>query len=687
VSPFRLKKHLSTDKKHLSTEIRRRIALSFLNLALPLFLIISIPACIVSVFPVFYLDRFAISFGAFILVVLGFIAKKRYSPFKVIRFLLPAVSLLLISAVFFNGGVRAPAYVGMLMVMSYVSWQYPKRITLIALTLYILLGGITVVLNHYNLMPSAAPPSYTYYWITYSLYFIVVTFMITYGNDMLHDALKESEKQQQLLSSVFSSLDGGLFIFSSDFQLLQCNFEAGELDKQCLEKYQTPILDLKMYRESEQSQKTLLEHLTSGGENINNETFKVSAAKPEWFTISVSPLLPRGRKTGMVMHIRNISEQIIREKNLQQAQKMDAIGQLSSGVAHDFNNMLGCIVGATEVLKDMVPDEAEEMLKIICDSSDKAAELTQKLLLFSRKGNNESSVCDLKETVSSAAFLLERTLDKKVKIQCEFKDNAVVKGNSGEIQNALINMGINASHAMPHGGTLTFRCSQTFLDEAYCNTSHFDIHSGNFMEIEVEDTGEGIAVENLSHIFEPFFTTKETGKGTGLGLAAVYGMIHKNSGAVSVYSEEKRGTTFHIFLPFAHEKKASEIKTKGPIEGGTEKILVIDDEKHIRLTAREMLRTLGYTIECAENGIEGLKLLQKESFDLVILDMVMPKMNGKETFAEIQRKYSRVKVILASGFSRDGDVQEMQKQGLKAFIRKPYRKAKLAQLIRKVLDE
>jgi PAS domain S-box-containing protein len=394
--------------------------------------------------------------------------------------------------------------------------------------------------------------------------------------------------------------------------------------------------------------------------------------------------------TGIVVVIRDISEESKLYKQLQQSRKLEAIGQLAGGIAHDFNNMLSGIMGSAELIANFYPDDPKilKYSKIITDAASRAGSLTSKLLAFARKSSIVSLKVDLHILVKDAISLLKRSVDKKIIIKTELNaPNSIVKGDSSQLENIFLNLGINSSHAMLDGGELVFSSRIVEFDEKYCLLSPFDLNPGKYIEIEVRDTGTGIDPENMEKIFDPYFTTKENGRGTGLGLAAVYGIVQQHKGSVSVYSEKGVGTVFHINLPLSQGSSSIDRNHKTQYFFGHGKILVIDDEDIIRNVAKSLLESLGYEVITAENGKKGLEVFkqEKENIDLVILDMIMPVMNGRECFEEIKKISSDVKIVLSSGFSRDEDVNELKKHGLSGFIRKPFHSAELSRLVKDIL--
>ncbi len=405
--------------------------------------------------------------------------------------------------------------------------------------------------------------------------------------------------------------------------------------------------------------------------------------------ITIYPLVTNG-VDGAVIRIDDITEYIEMEQQLAHSRKMDAIGQLAGGIAHDFNNMLGGIVGSADMLKRRTSNEKDrQMTDVILKAALRASDLTSKLLAFGRKGKAVSSPVDMIKVIDDTVELLERSMDKKIEINVSLNArNSQVIGDDSLLQNALLNIGINSGHAMPDGGKLNFHTCNVKLDSIYCNNSRFNIIPGNYLEIEIRDTGCGISPENIDRIFEPFFTTRSQGEGTGLGLAAVYGTIQEHHGAITVYSEVDEGTVFHIYLPLAEaENQDYNLHSDKPV-AGTGVILVVDDEELIGITAKAMLEELNYDVILASDGLEAIEIYEKHSKDIsaVILDMIMPKMNGRETFFKLKKIDPEVKVIITSGFSENKNVGDMIENGVRGFIRKPYLQAELSKLLANVLS-
>jgi two-component system cell cycle sensor histidine kinase/response regulator CckA len=381
-----------------------------------------------------------------------------------------------------------------------------------------------------------------------------------------------------------------------------------------------------------------------------------------------------------------------KEEQLRHAQKMDAIGQLAGGIAHDFNNMLGGILGAAELMQ-LEPGNRElvaEYTRLIIDTTTHASDLTEKLLAFSRKGKVLSSPINCHKIIEDTIEILKRSIDRRIVLQKNLSATSFsIAGDPGQIQNLILNLGINARDAMPGGGHLTIATSNITLNKEECSKIGFSITSGDYISIAVSDTGVGIDDSVIDKIFEPFFTTKNIGTGTGLGLAAAYGIVTEHKGAITVSSSKRAGSVFTILLPLS-ETAAQVCDDNGPDSpSGKGTILLADDESFVRNTAVHILEDLGYSVIVAENGKEALELYKEYSqdVDLVLLDMIMPELNGEECFNLIRQINPAMPVILSSGFAHESDVSRMMDSGLSGFLLKPYRRFEIAQIVYKVLND
>ncbi len=400
-------------------------------------------------------------------------------------------------------------------------------------------------------------------------------------------------------------------------------------------------------------------------------------------------LLEIAGKQAILCAVMEITEQKRLQNQLVQSQKMDVVGQLAGGVAHDFNNMLAGIMSAAELLKLRLLNDSKngKMVDAIIAAATRSADLTRKLLTFSRKGTPVSGPVHIHDTITAVMSLLERTIDKQILLSARLDDGSpVVMGDQTQLQNALLNLGVNARDAMPQGGILTYETAGKVLDEAACRSLGVSLLPGRYLEITVSDTGVGMTKEVMSHIFEPFFTTKAVGKGTGLGLAAVYGTVRSHNGEVCVWSEPGGGSVFKIYLPLVEGAVVPPV-CNGEATLGKGGVLLVDDEEILRDVGRDLLESLGYTVFLAENGADALKLFAAHGTDisLVMLDMIMPKMGGKETFLRLREQAPGVKVLFCSGFHREGTADELVELGARGFIQKPYNRSELSRAVAKAL--
>jgi len=390
----------------------------------------------------------------------------------------------------------------------------------------------------------------------------------------------------------------------------------------------------------------------------------------------------------VVATVRNVTETKRLREQLFQSQKLEAIGQLAGGVAHDFNNLLTAILGYAQLLK-MKPgsDRVCEIASTIEDAGERASELTRQLLGFARRGKFLTTPVDLHMLVAEVIRLLSRTLNKNIRIVEQLQsDRAWILGDAGQLQQTVLNLAVNARDAMPTGGVLTLRSYTIELAEHFCER-HWGIRPGPYVILEVCDTGCGIPTDIQDRIFEPFFTTKEQGKGTGMGLAMVYGIVRNHGGFIQVESELGRGSTFRVFLPkLAHPVSVPASSETGHPLHGSGCILLVDDEEVVLSAARAMLTMLGYEVIAAGSGREALKQFQKSGpiIDLVLLDVVMPEMGGHECLSELLKLDPAVRVILCSGYGPDRKDEQLSVCG---FLQKPYRLQDLSLSVARALNQ
>ena len=393
---------------------------------------------------------------------------------------------------------------------------------------------------------------------------------------------------------------------------------------------------------------------------------------------------------------RRESEQALKdaEHRQQQSQKLEAIGTLTGGVAHDFNNLLTAILGYTQLTMRKLDRDAPiyENLVNVEKAGNRAAELTKKLLTFSRQQKLESRVIDLNEAIGEMLKLLERVIGEHIRVT--FKpttDLDAISADPSQIEQVIMNLSLNARDAMPKGGRLVIETRNVVLDEYYCRQYPACV-AGDYVQILVSDTGTGMDHEVLDRIFEPFFTTKDVNKGTGLGLSMVYGIVKQHKGHINVYSEPGRGTTFKVYFPIVSNGGIKETRIIQPsLMGGSETVLVADDEEALRNLSRDVLEALGYAVITAENGEHALQLYAQhsESIDLLLLDVVMPVIGGLEAYQKIRSEGSRVPVVFMTGYS--AEVFDNSKAGVLELdalpiIQKPYTLDALGRIVRDTLD-
>lgn len=380
------------------------------------------------------------------------------------------------------------------------------------------------------------------------------------------------------------------------------------------------------------------------------------------------------------------------EAQLLHAQKMEAVGTLAGGVAHDFNNLLQAILGYTQILLlNKRQDDLEfSRLKGIEKAAHRASELTQQLLTFSRKVESELRPVDLNSEVRQVQKILERTIPRMIAIEVHLQEELwTVSADPAQMGQIMMNLAVNARDAMPDGGKLVFETENVILDREYCST-HLGAKEGRYVLLSISDTGQGMDKETMEHIFEPFYTTKGVGKGTGLGLAMVYGIVKNHGGYIMCYSEPGQGTSFKIYLPAIEAEsrlEPTEIVEK-KLRGGDETILLVDDEESLRDMGREMLEKFGYQVITVSDGESAIQAYRQKGaeIDLVILDLVMPGMGGANCLKELLSVDPGLKVLIASGYALNGRAREALEAGAKGFIRKPYELAQLIGVVREVLE-
>jgi PAS domain S-box-containing protein len=443
----------------------------------------------------------------------------------------------------------------------------------------------------------------------------------------------------------------------------------------------------------------IYEHMKATAEPVNVTDYVAIQKNGRHLALELSASLLKnseGEHIGFRGVLRDVSERKRAEEEkrkletqLQQAQKMESIGTLAGGIAHDFNNILMGIQGNASLMLLKIENSHPnfEKAKNIERYVQNGTELTKQLLGFARRGKYHVIATDLNEVIEKSSGLFGRT-KKEIQIHTRFVDDIwTVEVDRGQIDQALLNLYVNAWQAMPEGGELYLQTENVVLDSTYVKP--YKVEPGNYVKISVADTGVGIDREYQKRIFEPFFTTKEMGRGTGLGLASVYGIIKNHGGYINVYSEKNQGTTFTVYLPASEAVVLEEKEPIASVRRGTGTILLIDDEEMIISVGQELLTELGYKVLIARSGLEAIEIYRQkyQDIDLVIMDMIMPGMSGGEAYDRLKEINSGAKVLLSSGYSINGQATKILKRGCDGFIQKPFNMKQLSEKIHHIIGK
>ena len=401
--------------------------------------------------------------------------------------------------------------------------------------------------------------------------------------------------------------------------------------------------------------------------------------------------ISREKIIGYLSMLRDITEARKLEEQLRQAQKMESIGTLAGGIAHDFNNILTIIQGYSEmVLLDKTSDHPDYSdLYAVNAAAQRGAELVKQLLTFSRKVETNMRPVNLNQEIQTAVKLLSRTIPKMIDMKLVLsEDLSRIQADPGQLEQIVVNLAVNAKHAMPEGGILTFETANITLGKEYCRTQP-EASPGEYVYLRIEDTGCGMRKEMLGRIFEPFFSTKKQGEGTGLGLAMVYGIVKNHGGHITCNSEPGMGTIFTIYLPAIKDETVEReitIEWKPPV--GKETILLVDDEEMIRDLGSKILERAGYKVITAQNGEQAVATYRnrRDEIDLVMLDLIMPGMGGRQALDELKRLDPQVCVVIASGYAPEGIAKTSTETGADAFVSKPFNRNEVLRKVREALD-
>ncbi|MBN1380123.1 MAG: PAS domain S-box protein [Deltaproteobacteria bacterium] len=504
-------------------------------------------------------------------------------------------------------------------------------------------------------------------------------------------ALLESEQRYRV---IFDTVGNANMIIDKDDHISMINTAFEKLSGYTKDECEGVKVWLDFFPEEDRQKMLQYRALSMIESDSAPEDFEVSFTDKEgssrWVFVTMTKI--PGREN-IIISLVDLTDIKRLEAQLLQSQKMEAVGKLAGGVAHDFNNILTAIIGYASLLKMTAEKDMELMSYVdpIISAAEKASHLTQGLLAFSRKQIIEPKHVDVNEVIKKVEHLLKRLMGEDIELKTQYQDKPVtVFADSGQLEQILINLATNARDAMPEGGYLSIKVETMTVSEAVKNEGQAYVKKpGKYALICVSDTGGGISKAMMDHVFEPFFTTKEVGKGTGLGLAIVYGVVKQHNGYINVYSEEGDGTTFKIYLPLIKSMAEEEQPTDQPKpRGGHETILVAEDDDVGRELTRIVLERFGYTVITAYDGDDALKKFagNKDNIDMVLLDVIMPKQNGKAVHDAIKGINSDIKSLFVSGYTAD----IIHKKGIFEsninFVSKPIVPQELARKVREVLD-
>ncbi len=504
------------------------------------------------------------------------------------------------------------------------------------------------------------------------------------------EAIRDAEEKYR---SLIENSDDAVYLLVDDkFEVINKRFS--ELFGLKIEEIQSPDFDFRNLVAPE-SMEIIEEReriITQGESPPSQYEFTVVSKKGKRIEVQASvTYVPYKGKTATQGIIRDLTERKRLEDQLRQAQKQEAIGALAGGIAHDFNNLLAGIMGSVELAMKKLGQghTINELLERAAISAERASELTSQLLAFGSQRMEKPLPLNINECIDEAFQLLRRTISPLVEMKSDKNPSVrTVKGDAGQLSQVLINLILNARDAMPEGGVVLVKSDNVTIDQDY-SANHPETEAGEYICLSVCDNGVGIPSDVLPHIFDPFFTTKDIGEGTGLGLAMVYGIVKGHEGWIDVESAMGRGTTFKLYFPTVEEKPAHPVELKASdMVGDSETILLVDDEAVVREMGKSILESFGYKVLLANDGFEAMQVYEKmmDKIELVILDLLMPKRSGKEILKELLITNPNLKIIISSGYSQIGVIQNLLEIGARGFIPKPYHINEMLSLIRKVLE-
>jgi PAS domain S-box-containing protein len=509
------------------------------------------------------------------------------------------------------------------------------------------------------------------------------------------EALRKSEEQYRRIVETTAE---GICVVDQDRTITYVNKRCSEMLGYNLDEMKGASLLSFMFQEDLPDALLKRDRRGPGVSDQFERRFRRKDGSTLWVLASVTSVMDdEGRLLGSFAMYTDITsrkqaeeEKALLESQLRQSQKMEAIGTLAGGVAHDFNNILMAIIGFASMVQmdlDKTDPKSAHMDQILV-AAERAANLTQSLLAFSRKQKIDLKALRINDIVEQTTKLLKRLLTEDITLRVQLDDrNPIIQADITQIDQILINLATNARDAMPSGGSLRIETGVVNLDDEFMKLHDYG-EPGAYALLAVSDAGTGMDDATREHIFEPFFTTKEVGKGTGLGLSTIYGIVKQHGGYIAVDSALNRGTTFRIYFPIIHSEKKEVFPGLNEAPRGSETILVAEDDRAVRMMITDILRRYGYSTIEAVDGQEALRefINSREAIDLIIFDVVMPKMNGKEVYEEIRRTNPNIRVLFTSGYTRDVVVDRGVEDTMVDFIKKPLLPQQLLRKVREVLD-
>lgn len=506
---------------------------------------------------------------------------------------------------------------------------------------------------------------------------------------------KRAEEQIRFLGSITQQVSDGIIVIDKEFRITYINNATEKIYGYSFEELKGEHPDIIVGETNIQDLQNEIFSTVSRGDDWAGEF--VNKRKDGSAFVHETRVSPLRDENGDIIFCiavvhditarRRAEQDAIRlEREIRQGEKLQAIGTLASGITHDFNNLLAGVMGAAELLaiKSKFNEDQKQLVATIIESAERAADLNKQLMTFAREDRQISVPVDMHNIISKVIGILKHTIDKRIKIIKNFNAfPSFTIGDPSHLQNAILNLAVNARDAMPDGGELTFETKNVSLDEGLG-----ELIPGNYIVVSVEDNGTGISPVVIDRIFDPFFTTKPEGQGTGLGLSSVFGTVRSHKGDVFVESEVESGTVFSIYLPLSDNiaSEQPDLSTED-IVMGKGRIMVVDDEPLLRRNTARVLTMLGYEVIEMPDGLSAVKYFEKEyqSVDLVILDMIMPKMNGPDTLKEMKRIKPDVNVLITSGYAESKEIKNIVKSGIAGYIQKPVKISLLSHTVADIL--